>query len=601
VLGDSRAGSVIHGTTVATNALLEGRGGTVSLITDSGFEDVIEIGRQDRPSLYDPFADRLPPLVARESRYGYGSGTVREIASRIRSGEIDSVAVALLDSYSDTDRERRIVEMLTNAGVPREAIVSAGEEVGEFREFERTSTAVLTAYLRPVASAYLRALDRALIPELGERLLILGSNGGLMDPSEASMRSASILLSGPAGGVIGTAAIAGALGYHRAISFDMGGTSTDVCRIEYARPEITYERTIGGYVCRSPSVAVHTVGAGGGSIGWLDAGGGLRVGPQSAGADPGPACYLRGGTQPTITDANLVTGRLGPEIAGSLQMSLPAAREALSGVGRRLELSDVELASGMINVVESHMERAIKKVSVEEGADPRDSVLVAFGGAGGLHASAIARRLEMAAVAVPAHAGVFSAIGLLLSPPRIDVARSVLVTEDSTFRGLAVELAAQAAERLERMTNTRPKSVETVVDVRYLGQAHETPVPFGEGESWDDLADRFHRLHRQRNGFSRPEDAIEVVTVRAVATGTPAARWEQLPGHIPTGGDPYRGTREVVVDGDIVDAAIWWRPDMEPGQRISGPAVIEEPESTIFVGADERAELTESGALVIQW
>ncbi len=588
---------LLHGTTVATNALLERSGARTVLVTDAGYEDLVEIGRQQRTSLYDPFADRALPLADRDLRVGH-LGDIT-LAARILELGPEAIAVSLLRSFADPSVEQEVVRSLEGSGVP---ISASHEVVGEFREFERANTTLVNAYLRPGVERYLERLQDAIVPRLAGRLLVMRSSGGLVPTGRAARLAASILLSGPAGGVVAAAALGDAIGRRRVISFDMGGTSTDVCRIEDGRPELTYEREIDGQVVRMPSVAVHTVGAGGGSIGWLDPGGALRVGPRSAGANPGPASYGRGGTEPAVTDANLALGRIDGALAGGLRLDTGAATRALTALGDRSGLDSVAVAQGMLQVVEATMERAIRTVSVEEGADPRPAVLVAFGGAGGLHASAIARRLEMAGVVVPPHAGVFSALGLLLSPPRHDEARSVLLDAADADRLDAAlgEVAARAESVLADATGMAPVDVETRVDVRYVGQSHETTVGYRPGEGWDVLAGRFHRVHEERNGFSRPDDPIEAVTVRAIALGAPALRWDDLPLHRPSG-DPERGSRRVMTADGEVEARVWWRPGLEPGREVVGPAVVEEGESTTWVGPGERAVLGESGGLSIEW
>jgi N-methylhydantoinase A len=597
ILEGSTVPMLLHGTTVATNALLERAGARTVLVTDAGYEDLIEIGRQNRPSLYDPFADRARPLADREWRIGYPADA--PLAARIRRLEPDAIAVSLLRSYADPGVERDVVASLEDLGVP---ISPSHEVVGEFREFERANTTLVNAYLRPKVERYLERLQEVVVPRLAGRLLVMRSSGGLVPTSRAAHLAASILLSGPAGGVVAAAALGDALGRSRVISFDMGGTSTDVCRIEGGRPELTYEREIDGQVVRMPSVAVHTVGAGGGSIGWLDPGGALRVGPRSAGANPGPASYGRGGVEPTVTDANLALGRIDGMLADGLLLDADAATRALRAVGERSGLDPVGVARGILEVVEATMERAIRAVSVEEGADPRPAVLVAFGGAGGLHASAIARRLEMAGVVVPPYAGVFSALGLLLSPPRHDEARSVLLDKSGADRldPALREIAARAEAVLAGATGIDPETLDTRVDVRYVGQSHETSVSYRPGEGWDVLARRFHQVHEDRNGFSRPGDPIEAVTVRAIALGTPSLRWEDLPPHRPTG-EPERGSRPVMTADGQADATVWWRPAIRPGREVAGPAVVEEGESTTWIGPGERAVLDESGALSIEW
>jgi N-methylhydantoinase A len=607
---DAEPGALLHGTTVATNALLERSGAATVLVTDEGFEDLLEIGRQDRPSLYDTTMTRPEPIVGRAWRVGvagrgnqYGKRTepldMDDLVARVAALSPEAIAISLLYSYADDADERAIAGALTSA-LPEAVVSRSSEVVAEFREYERASTTVLNAYLGPIVAHYLRSLrDRAAPAGIDPGISVMRSSGGLMDLDEAIRLPAAILLSGPAGGVVAATALGDAMGRDHIVSFDMGGTSTDVCRIDHGRPEVAYERAIEGLPCRMPAVAIHTVGAGGGSIAWVDAGGALRVGPRSAGSIPGPVCYGRGGTQPAVTDANLALGRIaaGAEFGGALRLDAIAAAIALADLGGSLEMTPDLVALGIIEVVESHMHRAIRKVSVEEGADPRRAALVAFGGAGGLHATALGRRLEMDGVIIPPFAGVFSAVGLLLAPPRADAARSVLITDGD---GGALAAAAARVEAAAIAALGGPDTTTVIADVRYRGQSHETSVPYVAGESWETLADRFHAAHRQRNGFNRPGDPIEIVTLRAEAVGKAALRWEDLPAPSPSG-DARTGERKVLAAGGRMTASVWWRPGLAPGDEISGPAVIEEAEATTYLGPGERAVVHETGALEVSW
>ena len=522
-----RADRFLHGTTVATNALLERKGVTTALVTSAGFEDVIEIGRQDRPSLYDSFADRPEALVPSDRRF-----SVDDLPDASALEGVDAVAISLLYGYARIQEEEAAAVVVRSAK-PAMAVSLSSEVAPEFREFERTSTTILNAYLMPIVGRYLAGLvARAGDAGLPQDIAVMRSSGGLMPVASAAQLPAAILLSGPAGGVVASAALGAALGRNRIVTFDMGGTSTDVCRIEDGRPEISYGRTIDGYACLMPSVAIHTVGAGGGSIAWVDPGGSLRVGPKSAGSIPGPASYGNGGMEPAVTDANIHLGRIDPHarLAGRLAVRADLADAALRRASERLGLGAVATALGIVEVVEEVMAGALRKVSVEEGADPRSAWLVAFGGAGGLHATSLARRLDMAGVVVPAHAGVFSALGLLLSPPRVDAARTVMLGSDAAaLLDIATEEVARAAAAQLWTTTGVTADATTEVDVRYVGQAHEMTVGYLPGEGWDTLASRFHQRHHERNGFSRPDDPIEAVTVRAVAVGEPALSWDDLP------------------------------------------------------------------------
>ena len=597
-LSGDRLDRLFHGTTVATNALLERGGARTGLVTSAGFTDVIEIGRQDRPSLYDPMVDRPQPLVARSDRVGI---TAPDRLDAADLAGCESIAVCLLASYADPEAERRVHERLAALGVP----VSLSIDVApEFREYERTSTTVLNAYLTPVVATYLTSLvarvhETGLAADVG----VMRSSGGLITASEGARLPASILLSGPAAGVVAAAELGAAHGIDRLISFDMGGTSTDVCRVDAGRPEISYERPVAGYPCRLPGVAIHTVGAGGGSLGWLDSGGSLRVGPTSAGSLPGPACYDRGGTRATVTDANVALGRIAPGAAlgGRLRIDRSLADQAISHLAAEAGLGRERTALGMIDVIEEVMAGAIRTVSIEQGVDPRDAVLVAFGGAGGLHAASLARRLDMAGVLVPPRAGVFSALGLLLSPPRVDLARSVLLTADEAGRlDTAVRhLATAAAEELQA-AGADAQEVSTFVDARYLGQSHELTVDYAAGDGWKALTDRFHRLHAERNGFARPADPVEAVTVRAEAVARPSLTTGDLPGWRAVGSAEGPG-RPVQVGSGAVAARVFRRVGLAAGFEASGPAVIEEREATTYVGPGEHFRVHESGAMEISW
>ena len=593
---DTKPSAILHGSTIATNALLERTGARTALVTDPGFEDVLEIGRQDRPSLYDPDADRPQPLVPSERRLP--AGHIEDLFARLSADRVEAVAVCLLYSFRDPAAEDELGRRLT-ALLPGLPISLSSRVAPEFREFERTSTTVLNAYLTPAVAAYLEQLaSRLAAVGLQADVEVMRSSGGLMPLSQAAQLPAATLLSGPAGGVVASAALGEAMGHRHLISFDMGGTSTDVSRIDDARPGVSYQRSVDGYACQFPAVAVHTVGAGGGSLGWADPGGALRVGPRSAGAHPGPACYRRGASRqrsPTPTCCSAASTRAAPwPVACGWIARLPEA--ALGRLATALGLDLDRTAAGIVEVVESHMDRAIRRVSIEEGADPRQAVLVAFGGAGGLHASALARRLEMAGLVIPAHSGVFSALGMLLSPPRQDSARSTLLRRGDDLDG-AVDRLRSAAQGAAMPGG----QVRTLVDVRYLGQSHETAVPYAAGDGWSALAGRFHRLHHRRNGFSRPEDEIEVTTIRTETEGRPAVDLAALPTPRPDGGEPHRGSRPVRAPDGPTDAQIWWRPSLSVGEEIVGPAVIEEPVATSYLAAGERARVHETGALEVTW
>jgi N-methylhydantoinase A/oxoprolinase/acetone carboxylase beta subunit len=548
-LGGDRPEALAHGTTVATNALLEGKTAPVALVTTEGLGDVIEIARQDRPALYDTTAVRPPPLVPRDWRLevkGRLDASGHEL-TRVDPSTLPSipegavgVAVCLLHADVSTAHEEAVAAALRSEGHD----VTCSHEVSpEVREYERTITTVVNAALRPRCRAYLRG-----IAEVAAEVHVMTSAGGLLPVADAADLPAALLLSGPAGGVRAAAAMAAANGFADAITFDMGGTSTDVCLVLDGAPAPAAERSVGGYTVRFPALGIHTIGAGGGSIAHLDPGGALLVGPQSAGADPGPACYGRGGTEPTVTDADLVAGRI-PEGAafGGLALDRDEAQRALAQAG--------VTADGVILVVDASMERALRAVSVERGVDPRSLALVAFGGAGPLHACALAEALDMPAVVVPARAGVLSAVGLLTSPVQRDLVRSWATPLDHTALADARRrLAAEAAKLVGRDAVTT-----TSVDCRYAGQSHELTVA---------SVAAFHEAHRLRNGFSRPDAPVEVVAIRATAT-------------VPSG-------------FDLADLPSSPRPSAE------GPTAIPEPDCTIWLPEGWVAEPGAAGALVLR-
>jgi N-methylhydantoinase A len=471
-----------HGTTVATNALLERKGARTAFVTTAGFEHLLQLGRQTRAHLYRLCEPNPEPLVPLERCFGVRErmgpdGMLEPLdLSSLPAIDADAVAICLLFSFRDASHERRVAEEVLRQ-LPHAHVVASHEVSPEFREFERASTTVVDAYLGPLTARYLGALadgcKEAGLPEP----LVMRSSGGVAALDEAAAHPSWILVSGPAGGVVGAAKVAALAGVENAISFDMGGTSTDVCLVAAGRAERSTERTVAGLPVRLPMVDLHTVGAGGGSIAWQDAGGALRIGPESAGAEPGPACYGLGGELPTVTDANLLLGRLPGRLAGGLELDYEAAERALAGFD----------PAAVIQVVNAEMLRALRVVSVERGYDPRDFALVAFGGAGPLHACELADELGIGTVLVPEAAGVLSALGLVASEERRDSVRSYLVSLEE-----AGELPA-AGE----------------ADLRYAGQSFELTVPLG-----GDVAAAFQSAHEERYGYADPGRPLELVAVR---------------------------------------------------------------------------------------
>jgi N-methylhydantoinase A len=471
-----------HGTTIATNALLERKGARTAFVATAGFEHLLHLRRQNRAHLYRLCAEHPEPLVALEDCHGVRErmgpdGVLAPLdVGTLPDVEADAVAICTLFSFRDSAHEAAIANELRRR-LPDAHVVASHEIAPEFREYERASTTAADAYLGPLCGRYFRALAARSAAAGLPRPLVMRSSGGVIDAEEAAEHPAHVLVSGPAGGVVGASLIARQAGIDKAIAFDMGGTSTDVCLITDGGAERTSERSVGGFPIRLPMIDIHTVGAGGGSIVWLDAGGALRVGPESAGANPGPACYGRGGTRPTVTDANLLLGRLPATLAGGLELDRQAAEAALD----ELDPADV------IEIVNSEMLRALRVVSVERGHDPAEFALVAYGGAGPLHACALAEDLEIATVLVPGAAGVLSALGLVASDERRDSVTAYVCPLDE-----AGELPAEGE-----------------ADLRYRGQSFELTVPLGP-----DLAERFHRAHEERYGVADRGREVELVAIR---------------------------------------------------------------------------------------
>jgi N-methylhydantoinase A len=587
-------GVLAHGTTVATNALLERRGARTALVTTEGFRDVIEIARQDRASLYDLTVHKPAPLVPRELRF-----TVRErmgpdgvvvplddaslqaAVVAVAAAEVEAVAVCLLFSFLRPEHERAVGDAL-RAALPAVRVSLSSELLPEFREYERCSTTVANAYLAPVLSAYLE--------EIEPRPLVMQSSGGVADAASAAARPASCVLSGPAAGVVGAAFVAGAGGFEDVLAFDMGGTSTDVATVLGGEAQVTAESVVAGVPIRFPMVDVHTIGAGGGSIAWLDDGGALRVGPRSAGARPGPACYGLGGEAATVTDANLVLGYLadGAVLGGEVRLDRALAEEALARLPvdesshKRLNpglrdwvsnatSSDVagratEAAAGVVRVVEAEMARALRVVSVERGIDPRGLALVAFGGAGPLHACALAEELGMERVLVPLASGMLSALGLAAADLRRDYV-------GASFQ----EMEARAALDLAGAVTLR------LVDARYRGQSHELTV---DAEEWES---KLAEEHERRFGF-RPDAGPEIVTRRLVASLR--RQRPSLPCRAPS---RPPSSRRAHLDGGWLDL-----PVHEPGSPVSGPAIVELPGSTCLVRPGWSGEPDAAGTLVLE-
>jgi len=609
-------GALVHGSTVATNAVLERKGVRTGLITTAGFRDVLEIGRQTRPKLYSIRVDREPPLVGRELRVEVterldergevliplDSDTVDAAIAALKLAGAESVAVCLLFSFADPAHERTVVAAAREAGFH----VSASSEVlPEFREYERTSTVVLNAYVAPIMDRYLGELQGSL--PAGAPLRIMQSNGGSISAATARREAARTLLSGPAAGVVGAAYMAEVSGFERSITFDMGGTSTDVALIDGEITE-TSEGNIGGYPTRLPMIDIHTVGAGGGSIAWFDTGGALRVGPRSAGADPGPAAYGRGGREPTVTDANVALGRLIPEafLGGGMTLQVEAARAAVGRIAQRLGSTVEEAALGMVRIANANMEAAIRVISVERGHDPRRFTLVAFGGAGPLHACELASALRIPRVLVPSTPGVLSALGMLAADILKDYVRTVMVASDAASDAVEpvfAELEARGRAELHTEGVAPERTViERYLDLRYVGQSYELVVPY-DGDLSAAVAG-FHGAHERRFGYNDPTERVQVVNVRLKARGlADRPEIERAPLEPSAQATPSE-IRTVVFAGEggaePHQTPIFDRATLTPGAMIVGPAIITQYDTTTVLPPGWRATVDAVRNLVVE-
>jgi N-methylhydantoinase A len=593
-----------HGMTVGTNALLEERGARTALIATEGFTDLLEVARQDRPDLYRLCAPKPTALVPDELRFAtrerigpegvvapLAEGELDRVAAFARDSGAESVAVCLLFSYLDPAHERAIAERLR--AELRELHVSVSHEVlPQFREYERCSTTVIDAYLSPLLGRYLGRLAEAGATRGLPEPLVMRSSGGVAPAEEAARAGAWSVLSGPAGGAVGAGMLAALSADGNAVGLDMGGTSCDVCVVEDGRVRRTDSRRIGGRVIQLPMVDVHTVGAGGGSIGWLDEGGALRVGPKSAGADPGPACYARGGAEPTVTDANLLLGYLDATstLAGGMELDTEAARKAVRRLGAALGLGELETAQGIVRVANQEMVRALRVVTVQRGVDPRRFALLPFGGAGPMHAAALAAELGMERILCPRASGVLSALGLIASERRRDTARTVLL---SGAELTAERIAAEVDELRESIAAGLPDSVpEVTYELRYRGQAFELGVPGPPAPDPAELAEQFAAEHERRYGYRDPDAEIELVNVRlALVVSGPAPSPEAAPA-----GRLERSARRARFDGAWTKAEVL-RGEPAAGTTAEGPCVFELPEATLVLPPGWRAAVDERGTI----
>ena len=600
--------SLAHGTTVATNALLERTGARIALVTTEGFRDVLEIGRQNRPSLYDLTLDRPPPLVPRELRCTVRERTGREgeleplddaglqaTVARLQDFGVEGVAVCLLWSFAHPEHERRVGEALREA-LPGVHISLSSEVLPEFREFERFATTAADAYLAPKLAGYLDNLGDRVRRAGSPSPLVMQSSGGVIEMEAASRRAAACVLSGPAAGVVGAAYAAGASGYEQLLTFDMGGTSTDVAPVIDGAIAATTAPVWGGVPTGFPMGDVHTGSAGGGSIAWVDEGGALRIGPRSAGAEPGPAAYGKGGDEPTVTDANLLLGYLedGARLGDEVELRRRLAEQTLRLLGDKIGLTPLQTARGVVHVANAEMVRALRVISVQRGLDPRDFVLVAFGGAGPMHACALAEELGVATVLVPKGSGVLSALGLAVSDLRRDYTHPFIAELASTNLGDVIgvfeDLERAAAGELDD-----PK-FQRRADLRYRGQSFELTVDAGNLAALDELEARFNDAHERQYAY-RMEHEVELVNLRLVAT-QPFSRPPLV--EVSADEDPVVGDRRANFDGEWTEVPLLERRRMGAGSEVRGPAIVDFPEATCIVRAGWQGAVDGAGTLVLE-
>lgn len=615
--------TLVHGTTIATNALIERRGATVGVLTTAGFRDILQIQRVIRPRSFDLDWVRPAPLVPRrlvrevservnadgEMRQPLDEESVRAAADALIADGAEALAISFLFSFVNPAHEARARDIVCEAypGVP----VSISSEVfGQWREYERTSTCVIDAFLKPTVARYADELRELASTERIADLLVMRSNGGAQTPEGAKAKPVSMVRSGPAGGVIASVHVGEATGNRNLLIADMGGTSFDTGLIHEGQPSLTTKAELEwGIPIAVPMVDVRSVGAGGGSIGWIDAAGILRVGPQSAGSVPGPACYGRGGTEPTITDANLVLGRLSDDLllAGDVKLDRPGAEAALGRLAEQMGRSVEDVALGMVQIADNNMAQALRLVSIDCGHDPRDFALIAFGGAGPLHASSLARALAIRRVIVPVFPGAFSAFGALIADTRFDYMKTFITggrTAAEIDRILAIyeELEHQATDDMAREGISIELEIERSIEMRYAGQNWELDVALEGAPSPEVIAlakERFHREHQAQFGWNLPDGGLELVNFKLVATASrPKPEIAPLePGPLPS---PVV-RRQVTFQGlGAVASPVYWRDDLPAEASIAGPAIVAETNCTVLVQPGDTLEVNPAGHLTIR-
>jgi N-methylhydantoinase A len=616
-----------HGTTVATNALLERKGSKTGLLTTKGFKDVLLIGRQTRADLYSLSPQKQASLIPRqwilevsermlytgEVHQPLDDNEIMERLDQLVDQKVEAVAICFLHSYMNPKHEERAKAIADNR-VPNLKVCISSQLLREFREYERLNATVINAYVTKNMDRYISSIVKNL-KSLGIKspLNIMQSNGGFMSEEMARERSVATLLSGPAAGVLGAAFI-GRLGHHdKIISADMGGTSFDISLIDKGEPTPVTESHIGGFPLKMPVIDIHTIGAGGGSIAWIDPGGILQVGPKSAGADPGPVCYGKGGNEPAVTDANLILGRINPDffLGGGIRLNEASARKAVqTRIAEPLGMSLEQACEGILTVVNAGMVRGIRVVSVEKGHDVRQFTLFAFGGAGPLHACALARNLKMPNVLVPVAPGNFSTFGLLTGDIKHDYVRTYVAAEGnidySLMESVYQEMESQAIPRMRGDGfSDEDMFLLRTIDLRYIGQAYELNVPMEREkvgpQVFLQIKERFHQAHQQAYGFSRPEERVEAVNLRTTCIGKiPSV---QLHRSEPLDEDPknaLKGVRRVFFDGRWFESKIYAREKLRTGNRIEGPSVIEEMGSTSLIHPGDRGTVDGYGNILIQ-
>ncbi len=611
---------LVHGTTVGTNAILERRGARVALLTTAGFRDLIEIGRTKRniPALFVPTFVRPRPVVDRPLRFEVDErvladgGVLRPldpdeaapVLDAVAAGAPEAVAICLLHAYANPVHERRLAELLGRR-LPAVPVSLSFDVVPEYREFERFSTTVLNAYLQPLMDRYLGDLDKRLFESgYAYGVLTVGSSGGMMTVDTARRLPIRTIVSGPAGGVSQACFLAAHVGLGDFITYDMGGTSTDVCLVRGRTPATTTETEIGAFPVKVPQIDIHTVGAGGGSLAWLDVDGSLQVGPRSAGARPGPAAYGLGGREPTVTDANVVLGRMGTErtLGGTIRLDAARARQAVSTLAGPLGLGVEALAEGIVRIAVARMTSSIREITIARGHDPRDFTLVAFGGAGPMHAALVAEELAIPRVLVPRHPGNFSALGLLVSDVKHDDVRTrvgLLRAQGPAIASAVAEMEATAVDRLTAEGFVAAgRRLDTALDLRYLGQAFELSVALPPGPlDVEAIAREFHERHRATYGHADPGGEVELVNVRLTARGVVD---KPAPPGPPRAASGAAASRAVWFGGRALPVDVFEREALPPGTTLRGPAIVEEFGATTVVPPGWGVTIDDLGDLALE-